>query len=1339
MKFINPQVKSTRVNEKSLIYHIDMARHLSHDMRHIVKNMSNKSEVMRIKKEKDLKEEMERLELQRLQEIEKSKTEDRLRHDAANRIASIYFFRQAKRVVRDRSVRVRVDKLYIERDLLIASATRIQKQFRLNSTNNWCTMMTNISAEKANPSKEDKGKSRNRLKSGRRGSLGIRLGLPKLDLTARLNYEIHQRRKMERLGMISEMVERYSGLCQMHMTCVQYWLQKVSLIPAKITRLEARRLAYDTQRRDLFAVPEESSGDTSVKRGKVKLARVGSVVNPEEVQRRELSLKDLHVAQENVDHLLDNLSMQQFWISQCVRSACRRLSFTRARYADISSRLAWVAQEQRMVARVLFHVDNRIRRFEASGKDSKLVVDWLRFHQAKAVEILTAFDAQQESLLLDEVCKLKADDAICTQIDLLLVNLYDSIASESQLAAERVFIDRKLLILPKGSDEAVRYSDDAFSLRRKQTNLMANVVDALKLALQEKLNTEDELALSVVAYPDDDPKLPPEKMPATIKAVLLEKFHATSHFQIGDFLNIFLIQPWLSTQAVGDVRIEDDITMKALGNDSMQVELKSLREKIGSLEADQQEVTKKLEELQEELDFIQAEPPKNMFSNANEENVAELIRQDTIQLFKQELKMQTMEKLRLFGIIDKMKSLIEPASARIASSSDEIQRLKEDLLKRAAERKRLKEIFFEIEEKSALELSLLVDIDVEKHQKLLADNNVDLAVCENWTDTLQLTEKYTDGTLSLIEINALNIPWPMEKIDAAILTCNASINPRLYSTPLELRTCAVETRKVMLETDQSYYKFIIEELMKELHALRNYKAKHMESEKLLLIFQQSLLDQRRQKSLQKELEERRNRLEDMRTIRIKTMRADRDALLAKKEKEQKRRDRKFAEELKNSKLVRGVNRAKRRAQNLRNNVMVALLGGEAPMDEEHVRMIDALAEHGKENLDDKAQGIRNIKLTVGDADTERFYRQMEILKTKKLPYYTRNEKSIGRQISVWVQPTFNVKQFITTINLGHTDSSSPHYKDLTSSNYEAVGHTSLKLVFWVKRDSTKLSGITSIQIAFSEDEETAFMQEGLELAGPSLFDFDLPDSTIWVSRMDKVVKKVDKMSTVVATNNIIRQLKEVRQMIEDHPANQNLKEMENRFIKDLELCYKKEEEAVFEDSIEAAKRLMALDDDEVESWIDVYTKLDKDKLGRITIDDIFYYLEEYLTESGRLIFTSVNAIGDDGYIGFGDFMLSIGTFCFFGEEEVLKFLYTYADTNKTGMITQSQYIDLLNDLHPFDKARAVRALRNMKKRATESITFDEFKLNHSKYPTMLFPQLRLQNAMRKKVICNQCK
>lgn len=111
--------------------------------------------------------------------------------------------------------------------------------------------------------------------------------------------------------------------------------------------------------------------------------------------------------------------------------------------------------------------------------------------------------------------------------------------------------------------------------------------------------------------------------------------------------------------------------------------------------------------------------------------------------------------------------------------------------------------------------------------------------------------------------------------------------------------------------------------------------------------------------------------------------------------------------------------------------------------------------------------------------------------------------------------------------------------------------------------------------------------------------------------------------------------------------------------------------------------LMALNGDELEAWIAVFRKFDKEKSGALSLDRIFETIEETPTcktsflcvvcvavpFSTRLIcatlnsafaksiFTSMDALDPEtGLVECGDFMRVCSTYCFFGKQEILRYV-----------------------------------------------------------------------------------
>lgn len=1367
VQLANPQVASTRRVDKSLLCHIDAANEIARDLRHIVSNMTNRSEVIRMRKERQLKADMDKQEALRLLAADRARAEDLTRHTAADRIAALLYFRSSKSLVREKSIQVRLARLVAQQSQILSKVVLIQKTFRLYSIKCWAAGL------KSN-GKRDKDKKVKKM-------FVLSRSVQSFDLEARLSYDMSQRRCVERAGILSDMRDGYVQACQMHVRNIEYWMGRERLIPGKALAVEARRRALDELHKDVLSAEAASISEASVstegsitkKHSPVAPSRkrslpaadpllaaqaVASIVGsrmrklPSFMRGAvspEVVCKGLRVAILNLDHQIENLNLETAYIAQCVRSGCRRLSYLKERYSDKQNRLAWIAQEFFAVERAALQMNRRMAALDQS-RDCAMPLDWLSKHLALANGVLTSLDAQQESIALDEIESIKASEKMCVETDLLLANLLDSLQLESRYSAERVFLDRGLLFVVKGSDEALLYADQAYAVKRKQDKLVNGVIDALVVALQEKLSAEYEGYSSIVAFPSDDPQLRVSEMPSTINATLLNKFKGVTHFDTMLALQIYYIQPWLSAQAVEDVRTEDDVVVKELGLDAMQTELRTLRERIREEEEGYKTVGTQISDIEEELEAMLVEPKK---TNKNDEDIAKYVREETLSVLKAELKAKSSEREQLLVKIEKMKGLIEPATERNLAAQTEISVMKEQLLKRAAERKRLEEVFFAVEEKVVLGAIRSVEGSLELFKSSSKDLHERAAVCDLWSTSVQLRGKYEGGTLSLHEMIALDIPVKVYyETERSIGACRSSASPRLFASPLEHRTALVDMLKASLNLDQRHFAFAIEQLSKELAKAVAFKTQRVFNEQLRVAFQEELIAQRRQKSLQKELALRKQRIEDMRIVRLKQMRADREALLAKKEKAQQKKDKRYVDELKNSKLVRQTNRLREKLGDVKDSALAAVLGKEAPMDSEQARMMDAIGAAGKDNMEDKAQGIRNIKITVGDAETEYFQRRMQMLIDKRLPYYTRVTKSIGRQISVWCQFTYNTQQFITSMDVGHISSEHPYFKDLTAFGYESVGHPALKLVFWysinlypllaiqlidvvcrIKRDQLKLSAISQLDFGFSTAEEEKLIQNSYEIVCQSLFEFDLPDCSLWACRINKVLTKATKANVAVATNTAIQQLHRARQMLQEHPDNLNLQAMEARFIEDVEECYRKEEAAEVGDPVEKARRLLALDDYELDLWLDVFEKMDKTKIGKVRVEEVFELVDEILTASGRQVFASMNALDSDGFMEFGDFILSVGTFCFFGHTDVLKFLYTWADRDHKGIITQADYINLLNDLHPYDKTRAIRALKVQKNRVDNQIPFEEFVQTNSKFPGLLFPQFKLQNSLRHKV------
>jgi hypothetical protein len=77
--------------------------------------------------------------------------------------------------------------------------------------------------------------------------------------------------------------------------------------------------------------------------------------------------------------------------------------------------------------------------------------------------------------------------------------------------------------------------------------------------------------------------------------------------------------------------------------------------------------------------------------------------------------------------------------------------------------------------------------------------------------------------------------------------------------------------------------------------------------------------------------------------------------------------------------------------------------------------------------------------------------------------------------------------------------------------------------------------------------------------------------------------------------------------------------------------------------------------------------------------------------------------------------------------------FTFADTENKGKISHTEFVRLLNQLHPYEKTRTKRALAELDLSPTKEMSYDEFVRINGTLPTLLYPAFQLQFIMREKV------
>jgi Ca2+-binding EF-hand superfamily protein len=460
--------------------------------------------------------------------------------------------------------------------------------------------------------------------------------------------------------------------------------------------------------------------------------------------------------------------------------------------------------------------------------------------------------------------------------------------------------------------------------------------------------------------------------------------------------------------------------------------------------------------------------------------------------------------------------------------------------------------------------------------------------------------------------------------------------------------------------------------------------------------------------------------------KLKQEQLDQEAVERKKrEEEEKLRKTRFLRAAQQAKQnIRAVKDASRNFQN----------DQDLRMDEEEMKMAKNIREKNKENSS-KVEAIKDIKVTITNDQAIAFQQENDFLHSKGLPYFVKIERSIGRGIFFWVQYTFDDSLFITDLALAHKDVENEYYADLTKQKYEPLDIDTIPLRIWLKRSKHRSKGLKDIKISFTEQEENQYANDKYERMEPNLVQFELPESILWFYKVDKT-----KKSTALNTDAIISEYKKVKDMIitaqkkNKQVINPNLRELYDKVLAKLQLCYEKEKQNIVTNPLQSAIDLMALDQDEIDAFIEIFSNIDKDKKGKISISDFFEFVRETPTTIAQQLFITLDSLDDQGFIEFGDFVRTLGTYCFFGKEDILRFIYIFADQDRSGELSGTEFQELVDILHPYEKQRAKQALKMMQWKPTNTYTFPDFIRLNEEYPALFNPMFLLQNSMRERTL-----
>ena len=1276
-----------------------------YDLRYVVKFMRNAAEAKRIQEEKAMAKEFEKEEERKRMEYLKNMEKGQEEHEAATRVSLLYRKVKAIRLVREKRIQLAMEACISEGQSLAHRWIPFQRLFRQYSTRKW------MADHGVKFNLKRKRKKKRALKPGTKADGSV---LTPEIMQGRITYEVQQRRVTARISRVDQIFQDYAKVLRILDLNTVYWVkQESSIYPLERKFIKLRR-KYEDDHKKLSLI----------------VAAQKATMDPQLYEREELKLKVVAIRVEGAEQRAFNCFNRRWWITQLLRANYRRIQFLKLRFQDSLKRLVWVTKESEVVSRMMFQIAHRIDLLQDEG-DAKLTVEWLRIYLEHCNAHQATLDASQEAILLDETNRLERDISTTLENDSLLKELLLGMESASAYTSEKIRLDILAILAPRGSEEAVLYNQRLYSMKMKLTQLNASVLDTVKVGIQGKLTTEDEYHTNLVGFPNDFPELPISEM-KNITAQLLEPFHPSMHIKIEQFLDIYLLQPWQAALAVDDVRIEETIRTKEIGLDRMQVELKGMRaqiqenyEQIADLGEAEVETNSRIGYYQQLLE--------SDGDNAADDEVGGV---EEIQVLLDDLNKEvsrTKVEVKLKkNAIDSMRSLLPPIEDRIEKSMADILERKAKFQEALDERRRVCKRFFELETKINDELFKRVALDTVNCTKLIAAHAETIRYVESVVG--EHIDRVIEGKdVTVDELTALKIPLGAQHLK--LQQYLAVQKPRTECSSSKYLQFHLEARLIELQQTKDFYEYRRQMLEHEESLVNGFAGKKAYYIECVERYQASLLRMRRQRSFQRELAERKTKIADLRLDRLRMMRQTRDDEAAERAAQElldAERRREEEDQTVGKKIARALKKGIRGARDAVRNLVH---NSNAGMTEEENQMAQIVRSKMKQGGGGgkKQEAVRLVAITQGEKETGEFERQNEHLRSKGLPNYQRMTRALGDQAYLWYQMSFDPVQFITHLELGHKDDKHPDYRhDLKKQGYEITTHPKVNLVVWTKKDVKRARVVSDFIMSYTEEEETHAIIEGFDKIENSLSEYGLPDTYLWVKKVDRMVN-----SESMGTNSVIQEITKVRQLLKTKPDDASLLTLQSKLADKLQKAHHTEVLNEVSNPLQYAVELLNLSEVDLENWVVAFQAMDKDGEGKVHIDKMFEFLGVPYTGVFKEVFHHIDAQDDDNLIEFGDYMRAVAIYGFFGKDEILKFMYLYADKQKIGRITHDQFIALLGELHPHDKTRAKRALKELVMVPGKEMDFYEFKDIMAKYPALPHPMEIMQFRLREKTMGNE--
>lgn len=219
------------------------------------------------------------------------------------------------------------------------------------------------------------------------------------------------------------------------------------------------------------------------------------------------------------------------------------------------------------------------------------------------------------------------------------------------------------------------------------------------------------------------------------------------------------------------------------------------------------------------------------------------------------------------------------------------------------------------------------------------------------------------------------------------------LSPRLTPSDKQTIRRTIQTHLLIIQTNQIYYQQYKDNIKNELNNLKSFHNNRKLYELSQISFNKVTVQHRRQRSLQREIDLRKKRLDIMRNERLKTMKHLKDIQLKEEAKSKANRDANLAKKQTFSQII--AKKTKQTIRDAKDTYRNLKYANDTAMDEEEQKMAMIIREKNKDGIGNKPEGIREFQFTVGKLDTDNFQKQNDRLREKGLPFFRKMARSLG--------------------------------------------------------------------------------------------------------------------------------------------------------------------------------------------------------------------------------------------------------------------------------------------------------------------------------------------------------